>query len=75
MPAAPDPSAPLDSESSAREQKRVPGLPSAVRWLPDTSNPEFVAELQREAREIANCPKEAEEMDFVESISILFDDE
>ena len=41
---------------------------------PDTSDPEFIAEARRQSQEIANCPHEAEEMAFIESISIPFDE-
>jgi len=76
MPAAPDPLAPLDSESGDGKRKRELAAPPAVYRLPapDTSDPAFIAEARRQAREAALCPEEAEYMDFIESISILFEE-
>ena len=74
MPAARDPYAALDPESEEHKEMRAQELMPVARWLPDTSDPEFIAEARRRAQEIANCPHEDEELDFIESISIPFDE-
>ncbi|MEX3934826.1 antitoxin MazE-like protein [Paraburkholderia phymatum] len=37
--------------------------------LPDTSDPEFIKEIQRQSRVIAESPGEKELMDFIEEAS------
>ena len=56
MPAARDPYAALDPESEEHKEMRAQGLVPVVLWLPDTSDPEFIAEARRRAQEIADCP-------------------
>ena len=74
MPAARDPYSALDPESEERKEMRAQGLAPVARQRLDTSDPEFIAEARRRAQEIANCPHEDEELDFIESISILLEE-
>ena len=91
MPSAPEPRPSLDPKliAEARRQAREianspeeedmdlmePPSPSQSESKPTMYPPEVVAEWQRAAREIARCPQEAEDIAWVESVSILFDDD
>ena len=46
-----------------------------LMWVPDLDSPNFANELRREAEEIARCPHEDEDMAWIESVSILFEEE
>ena len=74
MPAAPDPRPSLDPESEEYQRLWDRGLRPVVMWLPDTKDPEFIAKMRREAQEIARCTHEDESMDFLESVSVIFED-
>ena len=74
MSAAPEHRPSLDPESEEYQRLWDQGLRPRVVWLPDTKDPKFIAEARRQARAIANSPEEEEDMDFVESASVLFDE-
>ena len=57
-----------------RAKLRAQGLRPIQIWVPDTRSPEFAKEARRQARAIARSPQEAEDIAFVESISILRDE-
>ena len=115
MSAAPEQRPSLDPESEEYKRLWAQGLRPVVFWVPDTSDPELIAEAERQAhavasspdgdlvksvssprspsrraaahppevvaewqrvtREIARCPHEDEDMAWVESVSILFEEE
>ena len=75
MPVDPEPRPSLDPESEEYQRLWDQGLRPRVLWLPDTKDPKFVAEARRQARAIANSPAEEEDMDFIESVSVLFEDD
>lgn len=50
-------------------------LPARQTEAQNAHPPEVVAEWQRVTREIAHCPHEDEDMAWVESVSILFEEE
>ena len=117
MSAAPEPRPSLDPESEEYQRLWAQGLRPRISWVPDTSDPELIAEAERQAhaaagsldgdvdlvesasfpqsrsrratahppevvaewqrvtREIARCPHEDEDMAWVESVSILFEEE
>ena len=75
MPSAPEPRPSLDPESEEYQRLWAQGLRPRVLWVPDTKDPKFIAKMRREAQEIARCIHEDESMDFLESVSVLFDDD
>lgn len=75
MSAAPEPRPSLDPESEEYQRLWAQGLRPVVFWLPDLDDPQVVAEIRRECREIAQCEHEDEDMGFLESVSVLFEDE
>lgn len=75
MSAAPEPRPSLDPESGEYQRLWDQGLRPRVFWVPDTKDPEFIARMRRQCREIARSPEENEDLAFWESVSILFDDE
>ncbi|WP_238985022.1 antitoxin MazE family protein [Candidatus Glomeribacter gigasporarum] len=51
-----------------RNQRRANGMRPIQIWVPDTRQPEFVSECQRQTRNIAsNVTYEREIMDWIES--------
>ena len=75
MPAGRDPHRPsLDPESEEYKRLWDQGLRPCIIWLPDTTDPEIREQIRREAQSIARCPHEEEDMAWVESVSILFDE-
>ena len=75
MSAAPEHRPSLDPESEEYQRLWDQGLRPRVFWVPDTKDPEFIAKMRREAQEIARCTHEDESMDFLESVSVLFEDD
>ncbi len=74
MSAAPEHRPSLDPESEEYQRLWDQGLRPHVMWLPDTSDPEFRERIRREVRAINESPQAKEDMEFVESISILFNE-
>ena len=75
MPTAPEPRPSLDPESDEYQRLWDQGLRPVVFWLPDLDDPQIAEEIRRECREIAKCEHEDESMDFLEAISVLFEDD
>lgn len=63
MPTAPEPRPSLDPESEEYQRLWDQGLRPRVIWVPDTKDPEFIAEARRQARAIANSPEEEEDLE------------
>lgn len=64
----------LDPESEEYQRLWDQGLRPCILWLPDTTDPEIREQIRREAQEIACSPHQAEEIAWVESVSILLDE-
>ena len=75
MSAEPDLRLSLDPASEEYQRKRRKGLRPVVFWVPDTSDPEVRERIRREVQAINNSPHAKEDMDFIESVSVLFDEE
>ena len=52
-----------------RERLRANGLRPIQLWVPDVSAPAFRAEARRQARLIAQSPREADDQAFIDSVS------
>lgn len=74
MPAVPDPRPSLDPESEEYRRLWDHGLRPVVFWLPDLDDPQIAAEIRRECREIAKCEHEDEDMGFLESVQVFFEE-
>jgi len=48
---------------------RAKGLRPEVRWVPDTSSPEFKAEIERELDVIRQSPEEQEILEWIEQVA------
>jgi hypothetical protein len=69
---------PMSSKERARrhrEKLRSQGLRPIQIWVPDVRSPEFAAEAHRQSLAVANSPFAKEDQDFVDSISIFWDDD
>ena len=75
MSAEPDLRLSLDPESEEYQRKGRKGPRPVVFWVPDTSDPEVRDRIRREVRAINNSPHAKEDMGFIESVSVLFDEE
>ncbi len=58
-----------------REKLRSQGLRPIQIWVPDVRSPEFARQAHIESFIIANSPLEQEDQDFVDSISVFWDDD
>ncbi|MGH2608848.1 MAG: antitoxin MazE family protein [Tepidiformaceae bacterium] len=56
-----------------RERMRERGLRPVTFWVPDVTTPEFAAQARRESLAIKNSPGEQENIDFVESVSVMLE--
>lgn len=75
MSAGRDPHRPsLDPESEEYQRLWDQGLRPCIIWVPDTTDPEIREQIRREVKAINESPQAEEDMDFVESVSILFDE-
>lgn len=59
----------LSKQARYRAAKKAAGLKEVRLWVPDTSNPEFLAQLKRDMEAIRNDPDEAEVMAFIEAVA------
>jgi hypothetical protein len=50
-----------------RERQRAKGLRQVQLWVPDTRSPEYIAEIQRQMRNIQNSCEEQEILDWCEA--------
>lgn len=57
-----------------RERLRAQGLRPIQIWVPDTRDPKFAEEANRQALALANSPYEAEDQAFIDAISIDLDE-
>ncbi|HEX9906609.1 MAG TPA: antitoxin MazE family protein [Propylenella sp.] len=48
---------------------RAKGLRPEVRWVPDTTSPEFKSEIERELELIRQSPEEQEILDWIERVA------
>ena len=74
MPAAHNHRPSLDPESEEYKRLWDQGLRPRIIWVPDTSDPEIREQIRREVKAINESPQAEEDMDFIESVSILFDE-
>ena len=74
MSAAHDHHPSLDPESEEYKRKWAEGLRPHVIWLPNTKDPAFIAEVRRQARDVARRSHAAADQAFVDSISISVDE-
>src|SRR3954471_22311437 len=56
------------------EALRSQGLRPIVIWVPDVHSPEFAEQARRDSLAVANSPFAKEDQDFVDSISIFWDE-
>ena len=67
MSAAPEPRPSLDPESEEYQRLWAQGLRPRIFWVPDTSDPELIAEAERQAHAAASSPDGDSDVDLVES--------
>ena len=75
MSAAPEQRPSLDPESEEYKRLWAQGLRPIVFWVPDTSDPRVRERIRREVQAINNSPHAKEDMDFIESVSVLVNEE
>lgn len=63
-----------DRVNAHRARMRAAGLRPVQIWVPDVRSPEFAAEAHRQAALVAAADRTDEDMDFVEAISVDWDD-
>ena len=71
MPQKPRPKSNRDKVREHRERLRAQGLRPIQIWVPDVRVPGFAEEMHRQSLAIAASERDREDMDFVESVSIL----
>jgi hypothetical protein len=64
-----------DKVRAHRARLRAQGLRPIQIWVPDTRTPEFAAEAHRQSLAIANSPHEADDQAFIDSVSVIWDEE
>jgi antidote-toxin recognition MazE-like antitoxin len=63
-----------DKVAAHRARLRAQGLRPIQLWVPDTRSPEFAKEARRQSRAVARSAQEADDIAFVESLSVLRDE-
>lgn len=71
MPQKPQPKSNRDKVREHRERLRAQGLRPIQIWVPDIRVPGYAEEIRRQCLAIAASERDREDMDFVESVSIL----
>ena len=64
-----------DKVRTHREKLRAQGLRPIQIWVPDVRSPEFAAEASRQSLLVSQSPQEAEDMAWVEAVSLPIWDE
>ena len=57
--------------SAHRARLRAQGLRPIQIWVPDTRSPAFAKEARRQSRAVARSRQEADDLAFIDSISML----
>lgn len=63
-----------DRVKQHRMRLRAQGLRPIQVWVPDVRSPAFVQEAHRQSRLVGMAPDEAAEQEFVEEVSISWDE-
>ncbi|HEY1658045.1 MAG TPA: antitoxin MazE family protein [Candidatus Sulfotelmatobacter sp.] len=58
-----------DKVRAHRARLRKQGLRPVQFWIPDMNSPAFIKEARRQAIAVANSPGEADDQNFIDSIS------
>jgi hypothetical protein len=74
MRSAPTRKATREKVSAHRARLRAQGLRPLQIWVPDTRSPEFAKAARRQSRAVARSRQEADDLAFVDSISMLRDE-
>lgn len=53
---------------------RAQGLRPVQIWVPDVRSPQFAAEAHRQSTLVASADRNSDEMDFVEAVSVDWDE-
>ena len=69
----PEPVSGRDRVAKRRSTMRELGFRLKQSWVPDLRRAEVRARIRAEAREIARADREADDMAFIESVSVLHD--
>lgn len=57
-----------------RARMRAQGLRPVQIWVPDVRSPQFAAEAHRQSTLVASADRNSDEMDFVEAVSVDWDE-
>jgi hypothetical protein len=57
-----------DKFRAYRARKKAAGLREVRMWVPDIRNPEFLAQLKRDAEALRGRPEEEEALNFIETV-------
>lgn len=71
MPDSPRPKSNRDRVREHRARLRAQGLRPIQIWVPDVRRPGFAEEVRRQCLAIAASERDRDDMDFIESVSIL----
>jgi hypothetical protein len=74
MRSAPTRKATREKVSAHRARLRAQGLRPIQIWVPDTRSPAFAKEARRQSRAVARSRQEADDLAFIDSISMLRDE-
>jgi len=61
--------------SEHRRRMRERGYRPVQLWVPDVRAPEFAAEARRQARAVAAAERHGDAQEFIESVSVPWDEE
>jgi Protein of unknown function (DUF3018) len=72
----PDPQllTPHERRRQREAELRSQGLRPMIFWVPDVHSPEFAEQAHRDSLAVANSPFAKEDQDFVDSISVFWDE-
>ena len=73
--AATSPRPKKESVRAFHERMRAQGMKPVTIWVPDPTSPGFDAEMRRQSQAVADSPSEAEDQAFVDSISVVWDED
>jgi hypothetical protein len=74
MRSAPTRKATREKVSAHRARLRAQGLRPIQIWVPDTRSPAFAQAARRQSRAVARSRQEADDLAFIDSISMLRDE-
>ncbi len=70
-----NPKSSREKTADFRRRQKEKGLRLVSFWVPDVRSPEYLEEARRQCEAINNSPRSKEDQDWVDAVSVAWDEE